>query len=85
LIAFDLLFIGRAGHHRLTGLNSSGDRSPAYSRMMGLPKGYRPSPEEARDIAAMRDLLFPLKPDAMARSSTGSCRTSPQTTSRWSS
>ena len=85
LIAFDLLFIGRAGHHRLTGLNSSGDRSPAYSRMMGLPKGYRPSPEEARDITAMRDLLFPLKPDAMARSSTGSCRTSPQTTSRWSS
>jgi hypothetical protein len=62
LIAFDLLFIGRAGHHRLTGLNSSGDRSPAYSRMMGLPKGYRPSPEEARDIAAMRDLLFTLKP-----------------------
>jgi len=53
LIAFDLLFIGRAGHHRLTGLNSSGDRSPAYSRMMGLPKGYRPSPEEARDIPAM--------------------------------
>jgi pimeloyl-ACP methyl ester carboxylesterase len=34
----------------------------AYSRMMGVPKGYRPSPGEARDIAALRDLLFPLKP-----------------------
>jgi pimeloyl-ACP methyl ester carboxylesterase len=34
----------------------------AYSRMMGIPKGYRPSPPEAAAIAASRDLLFPLKP-----------------------
>lgn len=31
----------------------------AYSRMMGRPKGYRPSPREAE---AMADFLFPLKP-----------------------
>ena len=31
----------------------------AYSRMMGRPKGYRPSPREA---AAIADMLFPLKP-----------------------
>jgi pimeloyl-ACP methyl ester carboxylesterase len=34
----------------------------AYSRMMGIPKGYRPSPQEAEAIAAARDLLFPLRP-----------------------
>lgn len=34
-----------------------------YSRMMGVPKGYRPSsPKAARAIAAARELLFPLKP-----------------------
>jgi pimeloyl-ACP methyl ester carboxylesterase len=31
----------------------------AYARMMGKPKGYRPSPREAE---AMADMLFPLKP-----------------------
>jgi pimeloyl-ACP methyl ester carboxylesterase len=31
----------------------------AYSRMMGGPKEYRPSPREAEAIA---DMLFPLKP-----------------------
>jgi pimeloyl-ACP methyl ester carboxylesterase len=31
----------------------------AYSRMMGRPKGYRPSPREAE---AMADMLFPLRP-----------------------
>jgi pimeloyl-ACP methyl ester carboxylesterase len=36
----------------------------AYSRMMGVPKGYRPSPAEAAEIAASRDLLFPFKPRA---------------------
>jgi pimeloyl-ACP methyl ester carboxylesterase len=31
----------------------------AYSRMMGRPKGYRPSPREAE---AMANMLFPVKP-----------------------
>jgi pimeloyl-ACP methyl ester carboxylesterase len=31
----------------------------AYSRMMGRPKGYRPS---AREAEAMADMLFPLRP-----------------------
>jgi pimeloyl-ACP methyl ester carboxylesterase len=34
----------------------------SYSRMMGIPKRYRPSPQQAKEIAAGRDLLFPLKP-----------------------
>ena len=34
----------------------------AYSRMMGIPKGYQPSLREAEEIAAARDLLFPFKP-----------------------
>lgn len=34
----------------------------AYSQMMGIPRGYRPSPQQAAAIAASRDLLFPLKP-----------------------
>jgi pimeloyl-ACP methyl ester carboxylesterase len=35
----------------------------AYSRMMGVPKGYRAaSPEEANSLAAGMNLLFPLKP-----------------------
>jgi pimeloyl-ACP methyl ester carboxylesterase len=34
----------------------------AYSRMMGVPKPYHPSPAEAAEIAASRDLLFPFKP-----------------------
>jgi pimeloyl-ACP methyl ester carboxylesterase len=34
----------------------------AYSQMMGIPKGFQPSPREAAAIAAARDLLFPLKP-----------------------
>jgi pimeloyl-ACP methyl ester carboxylesterase len=34
----------------------------AYSRMMGVPKGYRPSPAEAAEIAASRELLFPFRP-----------------------
>ena len=33
----------------------------AYSRMMGIPKGYQPSLREAEEIAAP-DLLFPFKP-----------------------
>ena len=41
-------------------------RKPApsvYSRMMGMPKGYRPaSPEESEAIAAFRELLFSLWP-----------------------
>jgi pimeloyl-ACP methyl ester carboxylesterase len=34
----------------------------AFSRMMGIPKAYRPSPQEAEAIAAARELLFPLRP-----------------------
>ncbi len=34
----------------------------AYSRMMGMPKGYRPSPKEAEAFVAGLNLLFPLKP-----------------------
>lgn len=34
----------------------------AYSRMMGLPKGYELSPQEAQTMARTRKLLFPLKP-----------------------
>jgi pimeloyl-ACP methyl ester carboxylesterase len=34
----------------------------AYSRMMGVPKAYRPTPAEAAEIAASRNLLFPFKP-----------------------
>jgi pimeloyl-ACP methyl ester carboxylesterase len=34
----------------------------AYSRMMGIPKGYRPTPQEVEAIAASRELLFPWKP-----------------------
>lgn len=34
----------------------------AFSQMMGIPKGYRPSPREAEAMAASRELLFPLKP-----------------------
>ena len=34
----------------------------AYSRMMGLPKGYRLSAEEEETMASIRELLFPFKP-----------------------
>lgn len=34
----------------------------AYSRMMGMPKGYQPSPQEAEVVAAGLNLLFSLKP-----------------------
>lgn len=34
----------------------------AYSRMMGLPKGYQLSPEEAKTMAGLREQLFPYKP-----------------------
>ncbi len=34
----------------------------AYSRMMGAPKGYRPTPEQAQALRNIRELLFPLKP-----------------------
>lgn len=34
----------------------------AYSRMMGIPKGYRASPQEAEAIVATRELLFPHEP-----------------------
>lgn len=33
-----------------------------YSRMMGLPKGYRLSAEEEETMAAIRKLLFPFRP-----------------------
>jgi hypothetical protein len=34
----------------------------AYSRMMGAPKGYRPTREDAQALTSIRELLFPLKP-----------------------
>lgn len=34
----------------------------AYARMMGLPKGYELSPQEAESMADLRELLFPYKP-----------------------
>lgn len=33
-----------------------------YARMMGAPKGYRPTPAEAATLDGIRNLLFPLKP-----------------------
>jgi pimeloyl-ACP methyl ester carboxylesterase len=33
-----------------------------YARMVGVPKGYRPTPEEAATIRAVSQLQFPLKP-----------------------
>jgi pimeloyl-ACP methyl ester carboxylesterase len=30
--------------------------------MMGAPKGYRPTPEQAQALRNIRELLFPLKP-----------------------
>ncbi len=65
----------------------------AYSRMMGMPKGYKPSPQEADAVAAGMNLLFPSRLGARVPSSTGSSRTWPRTGSpssrspfrRWSS
>jgi pimeloyl-ACP methyl ester carboxylesterase len=34
----------------------------AYSRMMGLPKRYELSPQEAESMAGLRELLFPYRP-----------------------
>ena len=33
-----------------------------YARMLGVPKGYRPTPEEAATIRAVSQLQFPLTP-----------------------
>jgi pimeloyl-ACP methyl ester carboxylesterase len=33
-----------------------------YARMIGVPKGYRPTPDEAAAIRAVSELQFPLKP-----------------------
>jgi alpha/beta hydrolase fold len=33
-----------------------------YTHMMGAPKGYRPTPAEAKALDGFRELLFPLKP-----------------------
>jgi pimeloyl-ACP methyl ester carboxylesterase len=33
-----------------------------YARMIGVPKGYRPSPDEAATIRAVSELQFPLTP-----------------------
>ena len=33
-----------------------------YARMLGVPKGYRPTPEEAATIRAVSELQFPLTP-----------------------
>jgi pimeloyl-ACP methyl ester carboxylesterase len=34
----------------------------AYARMLGVPKGYQPTPEEAATIRAVSQLQFPLTP-----------------------
>jgi pimeloyl-ACP methyl ester carboxylesterase len=34
----------------------------AYARMMGLPRGYRPTPHEREALQRIRELLFPLRP-----------------------
>jgi pimeloyl-ACP methyl ester carboxylesterase len=34
----------------------------AFSQMMGVPRGYRPTPEEAQVMADARELLFPFRP-----------------------
>jgi hypothetical protein len=34
----------------------------AYAQMMGMPKGYQPSPQEQETVTAGLNLLFPLKP-----------------------
>jgi pimeloyl-ACP methyl ester carboxylesterase len=33
-----------------------------YARMIGVPKGYRPTPDEATTIRAVSELQFPLRP-----------------------
>jgi pimeloyl-ACP methyl ester carboxylesterase len=33
-----------------------------YARMIGVPKGYRPTPDEAATIRAVSELQFPLRP-----------------------
>jgi pimeloyl-ACP methyl ester carboxylesterase len=33
-----------------------------YARMLGVPKGYRPTPDEATTIRAVSELQFPLTP-----------------------
>lgn len=57
----------------------------AFSQMMGVPKGYRPTPEEARVMAGLRELLFPLRPRREGRSSTASSPIWLPTGSHWSS
>ena len=34
----------------------------AYARMMGLPRGYRPTPDERETLQGIRELLFPFRP-----------------------
>src|SRR6266487_3242258 len=34
----------------------------AFSQMMGVPKGYRPTSEQVQVMAGSRELLFPLRP-----------------------
>ena len=34
----------------------------AYGRMVGVPKGYQPTPEDVATIRAVSELQFPLKP-----------------------
>jgi len=43
-----------------------------YARMMGAPKRYRPGPDEVESLNAIRELLFPLRPDGTVPSTTGS-------------
>ena len=41
-----------------------------YARMVGIPKGYQPIPEDLATIRAVSELQFPLRPRSVAQSST---------------
>jgi pimeloyl-ACP methyl ester carboxylesterase len=53
-----------------------------YARMLGVPKGYQPTPEDAATIRAMSELQFPLEPRRHGALTTGSCPTWSPTASR---
>jgi hypothetical protein len=56
----------------------------AYSQMMGIPKGFQPSPQEGRRSPRRGSCCSRSSPAAMVPSSTGSCRTWLRTGSPWS-
>jgi pimeloyl-ACP methyl ester carboxylesterase len=46
-----------------------------YARMIGVPEGYRPTPDEAATIRAVSQLQFPLTPRRLGAVFDGSCPT----------